>query len=51
MGTTHERLARLASDPTEKQHHLDTARALWTSIDRPDLVAQIDAEFPPPTPS
>jgi tetratricopeptide (TPR) repeat protein len=45
MGATHFRLARLAGDPAEKQRHVDTARALWTQINRPDLVAQLDAEF------
>jgi nucleoside phosphorylase/tetratricopeptide (TPR) repeat protein len=40
MGETHLRLARLATDPAEKQHHLATARALWTQIDRPDLIAR-----------
>jgi len=55
MGMAHLRLARLATDPIEQRHHLDTARALWTQIDRPDLVPQLDAEFglpadPPPRP-
>jgi hypothetical protein len=49
MGSAHRRLARLATDPAEEQHHAATARALWTSIDRPDLVAELDAEFPPLT--
>jgi hypothetical protein len=48
MAKTHRRLAQLAADPAEKQHHLDTARALLRQIDRPDLVAALDAEFGPP---
>ena len=39
MGAAHRRLAQVATDPAEKQHHLATARALWTQIDRPDIIA------------
>jgi tetratricopeptide (TPR) repeat protein len=48
MGQTHRLLARLAANPAVKQHNIDTARALWTQIDRPDLVAELDREFGPP---
>jgi hypothetical protein len=47
MAQTHCRLAHLATDASEKQRHVDSARALWTQIKRPDLVAQLDAEFGP----
>jgi len=35
----------MASDADEKRRHVEAARAAWTSIDRPDLVAELDEEF------
>jgi hypothetical protein len=45
MGMTRRRLARLATDPAERRRQLDAARASFTSVDRPDLIAELDAEF------
>jgi tetratricopeptide (TPR) repeat protein len=47
MGMTHYCLAHLAPSDPDRLHHVAAARQLWTQIDRPDLVAQLDAEFPP----
>jgi hypothetical protein len=44
IGWAHWRLARLTKGD-EKRRHVRTARAAWTSIDRPDLVADLDQEF------
>ena len=44
IGETHRRLARL-SEGEERQRHVGAARAAWSSIDRPDRVAELDAEF------
>jgi tetratricopeptide (TPR) repeat protein len=41
MGVTHFRLAELAGG-TDRATHVAAARAAWTSIDRPDLVALLD---------
>jgi tetratricopeptide (TPR) repeat protein len=46
MGMTHRRLARLAPADADRRRHVAAARQLWTQIDRPDLVAQLDAELP-----
>jgi tetratricopeptide (TPR) repeat protein/nucleoside phosphorylase len=48
MGATHRRLARLATDAAKRQAYVEAARELWAKIDcldRPDLVAELDAEF------
>ncbi|HEU4407437.1 MAG TPA: tetratricopeptide repeat protein [Polyangiaceae bacterium] len=45
MELTHRRLARLATDAAERQRHVAAARELLAKIDRPDLVAELDAEF------
>lgn len=50
IGWTHERLARIARNDAERRSHVETAWKAWTSIDRPDLVQLLDAEFPPPPP-
>ena len=47
IGWTYRRLARIATDPAERSRFAAAARAAWLSIDRPDLVAELDAEFPP----
>jgi hypothetical protein len=43
---THRRLARV-SDGANRGGHVAAARAAWTSISRPDLVAALDQEFGP----
>ncbi len=45
IGLTHVRLARLEDDPTVREAHLEAARAAWTQIDRPDLIAELEQEF------
>ncbi len=45
IGWTQVRLARLATDETERDALVRAARLAWTQIDRPDLVAQLDEEF------
>jgi hypothetical protein len=45
IGRTHLRLARLAADAQERSQHIRAARAAWLSIDRPDLVEELDEEF------
>jgi hypothetical protein len=44
IGEAHRRLARI-SEGEEQQQHVAAAREAWTSIKRPDLVAELDAEF------
>jgi tetratricopeptide (TPR) repeat protein len=46
MGWTHRRLARLARAERRDQH-LEAARAAWQAIRRPDLIAELEHEFPP----
>jgi tetratricopeptide (TPR) repeat protein len=46
MGLAHWRLARLARGERRDQH-LKAARAAWQAIQRPDLIANLDHEFPP----
>lgn len=48
IGQSHRRLARVAATGEERRAHVDAARAAWTSINRDDLVAELDAEFGPP---
>jgi tetratricopeptide (TPR) repeat protein len=48
IASTHRLLARIATEPNEKQRHVDTARALCAQIHRQDLVEALDAEFGPP---
>jgi tetratricopeptide (TPR) repeat protein len=48
VGWTHRRLARLAhGDPDCREQHLHAARDAWLAIRRPDLIADLDREFPP----
>jgi tetratricopeptide (TPR) repeat protein len=42
IGVAHFRLAELSGD-AERALHVATARQAWTSIDRPDLVAYLEA--------
>ena len=45
IGVTHRSLARLAASDAERAGHVATARRFWSSIDRPDLVKELDDEF------
>jgi len=45
IGLTQVSLARLENDPTVREAHLNAARAAWTQIDRPDLIADLEEEF------
>ncbi|MBX7224196.1 MAG: tetratricopeptide repeat protein [Blastocatellia bacterium] len=47
IGWTHRFLARLCPAGTAREAHLAAARAAWESIDRPDLVEELDDEFGP----
>ncbi len=44
IGGTHLRIAQITSGAT-RADHVAAARAAWLSIDRPDLVRELDAEF------
>ena len=46
MGWTERRLARLATEDAGRRAHVEAARRLWTGIQRADLVADLDKEFP-----
>ncbi|GEO40883.1 hypothetical protein SAE02_50310 [Skermanella aerolata] len=50
IGAAHRRLARIARNDNESRSHVETARKAWMSIGRPDLVNELDAEFPLPPP-
>jgi tetratricopeptide (TPR) repeat protein len=45
IGFTYYRLAQVAGDAAERRGYADEARAAWTSIKRPDLVAMLDKVF------
>jgi tetratricopeptide (TPR) repeat protein len=45
IGWTHRRLARVAEGAADRRHHVEAARAAFRSIDRPDLMAELDQEF------
>lgn len=45
IGWSHRLLARLAADETERQQHLQAARAAWESIGFTDLIEGMDEEF------
>ncbi len=47
IGRAHQRLARTTSNDQRAQH-IQAAREAWLSIDRADLVQQLDKEFGPP---
>ncbi len=46
IGCAHRKLARITFDAAGQSRHVNAAPASWTSINRPDLVAQLDKEFP-----
>lgn len=46
IGWTHYRLAQVAADPDIFRKHLFAARDAWLRIDRHDLIADVNAEFP-----
>lgn len=48
IGCTQRCLARL-TDADDRQGHLAAARTAWMSIDRPDLVEELDQEFGRPS--
>jgi tetratricopeptide (TPR) repeat protein len=45
IGSTHLRLARLAENESERNQHVQAARAVWERIDRPDLIRELEEEF------
>jgi tetratricopeptide (TPR) repeat protein len=45
IGCAQVRLARLENDPRAREIHLKAARAAWTQIDRPDLIAKLERDF------
>lgn len=45
IGSTHLRLARLAENASERNQHIQAARAIWKRIDRPDLIRELEEEF------
>ncbi len=45
IGEAHHRLARIAASDIERRQHIEAARAAWESIDRPDLIAELEKEF------
>jgi tetratricopeptide (TPR) repeat protein len=45
IGSTYERLARLAATREDRDRHIEAARTAWLSIDRLDLVKELDREF------
>ena len=47
IGLCHQGLARIASHPDDRRSHATAARTAWLSINRPDLVQQLDKEFGP----
>lgn len=50
IGLANRRLALIVTDPAERTRFVEAARTAWASIDRPDLVATLDREFPPDPP-
>ena len=46
IGRTHQCLARLATDGETRNTHVQSARQAWRRIDRPDLVRELEKEFP-----
>ncbi len=45
IGQTARRLARVTDDPEEKRAYVEKARACWASIEREDLVRELQEEF------
>jgi tetratricopeptide (TPR) repeat protein len=48
IGLTHGRLARLAADDVVRREHVEAARAAWSSLNRTDLIENLDKEFGSP---
>lgn len=48
IGNAHHRLARLCTERDQQLAHLQAARTAWASIDRADLVAELEGEFGEP---
>jgi tetratricopeptide (TPR) repeat protein len=48
IGGTHRRLAHIADDPSDRARHIQAAREAWLSINRSDLIKQLDDEFGAP---
>ena len=46
IGWAHRRLARVAASDADRARHVAAARDAWMAIDRMDLVADLDGEFP-----
>jgi hypothetical protein len=46
IGQTHRILARIAENEATCQHHVSMTRNAWLSIQRDDLVQNLDIEFP-----
>jgi tetratricopeptide (TPR) repeat protein len=46
IGRSHQRLALLALSDDERGRHINAAREAWLSIDRADLVSELQEEFP-----
>jgi hypothetical protein len=47
IGATHRRLARLAATSEDRVHHIQAAREAWLSVDRADLIKELETEFGP----
>jgi 3',5'-cyclic AMP phosphodiesterase CpdA/tetratricopeptide (TPR) repeat protein len=45
IGMTHGRLARVTADAIQRRQHLTAALEAWRSIDRPDLIKELEEEF------
>ncbi|WP_437553827.1 tetratricopeptide repeat protein [Sorangium sp. So ce367] len=46
IGCTHSSLTAIASDSATRRWHVEAARSAWQSIDRADLIAGLDQDFP-----
>ncbi|WP_437330255.1 tetratricopeptide repeat protein [Sorangium sp. So ce381] len=46
IGRTHHRLATIAPDAVTQRQHVEVARSAWQRIDRIDLIARLDQDFP-----
>jgi hypothetical protein len=45
LGQMYRRLARLATEPTDRRRQVEGSRTAWRGIHRLDLVAELDREF------
>jgi tetratricopeptide (TPR) repeat protein len=46
IGRTHHHLAAVAPDAVTQHQHVEAARSAWQRIDRIDLIARLDQDFP-----